>query len=290
MKPHLDPTVCAIVVSHNNAGRLGATLDALLRQRRPLDRIVVVDNGSTDETSDVVASRSDIELLQLGDNLGPAGGFAAGMRAAASSNFALLATDDDVLMPEALGRLIDVADRHGAHSMVGAGVVLDGRRWLSGSRMHRGSLRRVTSIQPGTTEYEVDTCTFAGLLVPMSVVETAGPVRGDLFMMWEEYDFCLRARQNGFRVIVVADALSDGGPTTPAGGYPPWREYYQARNWMLSIRHRRAWAEVIPWGRLQAKYLVSAARRPDRNRRLGLRLRGMLDGVRGCAGRTVDPD
>ncbi|MBT2500509.1 glycosyltransferase family 2 protein [Agromyces sp. ISL-38] len=46
-------TVSVIVPSYNDAGFLAACLDALARQTRPADEVIVVDNGSTDATADV---------------------------------------------------------------------------------------------------------------------------------------------------------------------------------------------------------------------------------------------
>ena len=46
-------TISVIIPSLNDAGFLAACLDALARQTRPADEIIVVDNGSTDATADV---------------------------------------------------------------------------------------------------------------------------------------------------------------------------------------------------------------------------------------------
>ena len=45
--------VAVVVPTRDGAGRIGACLDALARQTRAPDELVVVDNGSTDGTADV---------------------------------------------------------------------------------------------------------------------------------------------------------------------------------------------------------------------------------------------
>lgn len=48
-------TVTVVIPAHNEERDLGETLDALMRQTVPPDRIIVVDDGSTDRTSEVAA-------------------------------------------------------------------------------------------------------------------------------------------------------------------------------------------------------------------------------------------
>ena len=117
----------------------------------------------------------------------------------------------------------------------------------------------------------------------------AGGVRGEYFMMWEEFDLCLRLRRQGGEFVVLTEPLVDltghGSPTV----YPPWRGYYEARNGVITLRSfkgHRAW----PWMlKRQAKFGLAALRLPDPTRRIVLRLRGLYDGIRGRGGRTVEP-
>src|SRR5882724_3670296 len=59
-------------------------MEALLRQTRPLEEIVIVDNGSSDGTSALIAERyPQVTLLRMAENLGVGGGLAAGLTYAA---------------------------------------------------------------------------------------------------------------------------------------------------------------------------------------------------------------
>ena len=51
-----NPRVIAGVVAWNRAALLRETLDGLAAQTRPLDGVVVVDNASSDETPQLIAS------------------------------------------------------------------------------------------------------------------------------------------------------------------------------------------------------------------------------------------
>ena len=59
MKP-MRFNVTAVVVSYNREQLLGECLDGLAVQTRPADRVIVVDNASTDHTEQVLEQRDDL--------------------------------------------------------------------------------------------------------------------------------------------------------------------------------------------------------------------------------------
>jgi glycosyltransferase involved in cell wall biosynthesis len=64
------PALSAIVPAYNAALTLARCLDAIVAQRSDDIEIIVVDDGSTDETS-TIASRYDVQLIKLPRNMGP---------------------------------------------------------------------------------------------------------------------------------------------------------------------------------------------------------------------------
>lgn len=57
--------------------------------------------------------------------------------------------------------------------------------------------------------FEVDVVTFAGALVSAGVIRTVGVPRSDYFLMWEDYEYCLRIRRSGCRILLNPNALID---------------------------------------------------------------------------------
>src|SRR5215207_4094848 len=77
--------VAAVVVTYNRVDKLGRVIDSILAQSRPVDRLVIVDNASTDSTPELLAGYSGnpkVEVVRLDKNTGGAGGFATGMERA----------------------------------------------------------------------------------------------------------------------------------------------------------------------------------------------------------------
>ncbi|HEY9735225.1 MAG TPA: glycosyltransferase, partial [Trichocoleus sp.] len=60
-----QPLISAIICTHNRAAYLGAAIDSLLRQDCDSYEVLVVDNGSTDTTRQIVEGRSHPRLRYL---------------------------------------------------------------------------------------------------------------------------------------------------------------------------------------------------------------------------------
>ena len=288
----VDPrrdSVSAVVVTYLRPEGLAASISALRAQTHPPASIIVVDNGG-DVSIDDFDDATGIVLLSPGNNTGAAGGFALGMHAAADSGhgWVYLINDDDRPRPGAIEQLLSLASTTGSRTMAMGWVTLSGRVVATGAQLHRG-LQYPTCADASGEPYEVDVATFGGLLVPTAVIRDVGPPRADFFMMWEEYEFCLRARGAGWRITVLPEPLVDIDGLPPGSRSRPWRAYYEARNSLITLREHGHRSDRWWWLRRQLKYLAAALGAHDRSARVAMRGRGMIDGIRGRTGRTVEP-
>jgi glycosyltransferase involved in cell wall biosynthesis len=98
------PQVCAIVPTFNRREMLIECLNSLLRQTRPVDEIIVVDDGSTDDTAKVLESFGhNIRVLRQ-KNCGKAAALNAALRIC-EAHLIWICDDDDVASPEGLTHL-----------------------------------------------------------------------------------------------------------------------------------------------------------------------------------------
>ncbi|MCQ2482203.1 MAG: glycosyltransferase family 2 protein [Clostridia bacterium] len=111
--------VFAVVVTYNRKELLCECLDAILNQSYPVKRIIVVNNNSTDGTLDYLnekgySSKETIEILNLPENIGGAGGFYEGMKHARDSkeqpDFVWIMDDDTIPTVDCLKELVDAND------------------------------------------------------------------------------------------------------------------------------------------------------------------------------------
>lgn len=94
--------IAAVVVTYNRKDLLCRCLQALHDQGDPRLEIMVIDNASTDGTEQAVQALSlpEVRYRNTGSNLGGAGGFSYGVRAAAQAGYDCLWLMDDDTIPD----------------------------------------------------------------------------------------------------------------------------------------------------------------------------------------------
>jgi len=106
-----NPLVTIIVTTYNRADRLRRAIDSALGQSMPDLEVVVVDDGSTDETPKVLASYPDprVRVVKHPRNLGTLAAKRTGLDHIQGEWFTYLDSDDE-LLPEALETLLAVPE------------------------------------------------------------------------------------------------------------------------------------------------------------------------------------
>src|SRR5947209_19752319 len=75
-----QPSASIVVVSYNTSAHIETCLLSLLELDYPQVEIIVVDNGSTDGSTDLIRTRfPDVDLVELPDNKGFAGAASVGL-------------------------------------------------------------------------------------------------------------------------------------------------------------------------------------------------------------------
>jgi GT2 family glycosyltransferase len=88
-------------------------VDSLIASGTPAESILVIDNGSTDETPQWLASRPEVPAWRNRVNLGCGGAWTQGAMMALDSDWVILLNNDVVVAPGAITRMLDAADRNG---------------------------------------------------------------------------------------------------------------------------------------------------------------------------------
>jgi glycosyltransferase involved in cell wall biosynthesis len=300
-----EQSVGAFVLTWNRPEQLGNTLGALLRQTWPPDAIFVVDNGHGDAAARVAreVGNGAIECRRTGENLGPAGGVAFGMRWLCELGFdwILVNDDDDELwrndIIERLRLLIrDYGDDPELGAVTRTGYRWDWRRGLPIDVLDHELHGAVAVDVTGGNQHP---------MIRREVVETVGTFQEDLFFGRDDEMFCLRMIRSGWHLLADGDLWADTreakarqgmprrGPVYRHFQRPPaWRGYYTTRNYVAEMRRTFSRPD------LARREIVRAAARSAaawlRGPRYGmavtrLQSRAVLDGYRGRLGRTVEP-
>ena len=276
-------------------------MQALRRQTRQVDHLVVVDNGSSPETVAIVEdTAATVTVLTPPSNVGPAGGFAFGLEhviATARDEDLVVLLDDDDPPPE-----LDLFERLeqfiSAQPSSVAGVGANGARLGRAGRLIRVPDNELANV--------IDVDVIGGRahgIYRVGVIKATGVHDVDLFFGFEELEFCLRMRDAGFRLVVLGALTLQRRQRTGrlglkkrrslAASQPAWRRYYSVRNMIVILRRRgrrrAALSMTITAG--LAKPLLHTLLRPRTGLAvLALHIRAVRDGWTDRLGCTVEPD
>ena len=122
----MSATISVVIPTHNRRDLLLQALASVLRQRDCDFDVVVIDDGSADNTADAVRAlgATKIRILRNQQPVGVAAARNMGIQAASGSWVALL-DDDDLWSPDKLGLQQAVAEKTNAHWVYGGAVEID---------------------------------------------------------------------------------------------------------------------------------------------------------------------
>jgi len=203
--------VVALLTCHNRKDWTLRCLDAFFSQTfrasAPALEAIVVDDGSTDGTSEAVQAEFGSVRVIAGDGtlFWARGMQLAESRAVAERPELLLWLNDDVTLDAtAVDRLLATAATCPDAIIVGA--LLDPE---TNAVTYSGVVRswwhplRTRLVEPSDRPLEADTFNGNVVLVPRPVYERVGPIDGGFSHGQADFDYGLRARHAGFRVVVA---------------------------------------------------------------------------------------
>ncbi|MCG7402271.1 MULTISPECIES: glycosyltransferase [Caballeronia] len=261
--------IAAVVVTHNRPQLLTQALQALCAQTHALQSIIVVDNASAHETAQVLQGFEDVDVLRLEENVGGAGGFAAGVERAMRHDvdWMLLLDDDAIARIDLVERFVDALPGT-AKQRVGAlcssvvefgGVALMHRRMFDPKTLRESVIPaeryREASVQ-------VDTASFVGFFLSAQAVREVGLPNASFFLAYDDTEYSLRLGRAGWPIWLVPSATVDHLRSAKGrlrdGPYGV-KHYYNLRNQLAVFRHYgaaprwRLWLPIALHGFVAAK-------------------------------------
>jgi GT2 family glycosyltransferase len=239
--------VSVILLTRNTCQQTREAIESVFSSSDALNKkVLVVDNGSTDETPAVIpAAFPQILYLRQERNLG----FARGVNLAAhqaTADFLLLLNSDARITADALSLAVDWMRANPHCAVAGAQLFsADGRKQnsianfpsLATELLNKFLLRMLWPTRfPGKEKefrdpLEVESVIGAFFLVRRTVWEQLGGLDERFFFFLEETDFCLRVRQAGFTTVHLPQVrVSHGQGQTAKQNLAAARiEYWRSR-------------------------------------------------------------
>lgn len=265
-KNSIEKRVDVVIVNWNAGALLRECVDSVIRYGQPLvDQIIVVDNGSTDGSESAVEGLPGTHLIRAHENLGFARACNRGANQA-TAEYLLFLNPDARLLPDTVRTVCDYMDREDAKSVGICGVRLlnehgDLHRHCArfpSLRTYLGLAFGLTAVLPRhfpphfmlefdhQTSREVDQVMGAFFFVRRELFNALRGFDERFFVYFEEVDFSLRAKRQGWSTYYLAQAAAfhkEGGVSEHVKAH---RLFYSLRSRILyafkHFRRMEAWA------------------------------------------------
>jgi GT2 family glycosyltransferase len=206
------PLVYVVILNWNGWRDTVACVESCRELTWPNYRVLVVDNGSTDGSEELLRARlPEVRILQSGRNLGFSGGNNVGIRYAldAGAEYVWLLNNDAEAAPEALEALVDALESTPTAAAATSKIFLhDDRQRLqfAGGLWEKGRLRLRLR---GTNEVDrgqfddtlgLGSASGCSMLLRASVIREIGLMDESYFLYWEDTEWCARAQRSGYLV------------------------------------------------------------------------------------------
>ena len=237
-------TFCAVIVTYNRRLLLSQCLESLTKQSRALDAIFLIDNASSDGTSEMLIEKGymknvPVELnsddfekesmiensfnqgetkfyyIRMKENTGGAGGFHEGVKRAYEMGYDWLWLMDDDTVPEedALEKLHDHCAEENVYALACVVKDADGAIQL----LHRGyfNLKNVFPLiqEPLSADayskqdsIEIDFASFVGVLIHSSVIKEVGFPKKEFFSQHDDLEYFMRLKKVG-KVLLITNSI-----------------------------------------------------------------------------------
>ena len=205
--------ILAHIHTFNDADIIDRTIEAVLRQTRPVDGILVVDNASTDGTLER-PSVKHATILRHQANLGTSGTVVTGMQFALDCGYDWIWVfdADSTPDPDALERLLELyAGWPQSLQEETACLACLPYNQFDGLPLHGSVLTRFgrVVVRPAPEEryYPFHVTVWSGSLYRLAAVREIGLPNPDYVLDWGEYEYGYRVTKAGDRSFIYQDAV-----------------------------------------------------------------------------------
>jgi GT2 family glycosyltransferase len=245
--PEPAPKVIAVILTWNDTQMTARCIESVLALDYPNLDIVVVDNGTVPPSCPILKQRyPSIDAVQLGENTGFTGGNNRGISRALElgADYVFLLNNDTIVHPQSARELVRVMQARPEVGQASA-MLLDlgepkrvqyltcsvNRTLTWQTRGYEGELVS----EKHRKVFDVDFAPACAVMLRPQALRQVGLFDESLFTNWEDYDFCCRLIDHGWKLVTVgqAEVVHAAGATT--GRISPFITYLFTRNRLICL-------------------------------------------------------
>ncbi|GAB4500574.1 MAG: hypothetical protein Fur0035_01140 [Anaerolineales bacterium] len=207
------PLVYLVVLAWNQVDVTLECLESLAKSDYPNERIVLLDNGSTDRTHEIVVQRYPaVEVLRVVDNVGLARGYNLGIEHALKNgaDYVIAMNNDTIAAPDMVTELVKVAQSHPRAGMVSPKIYHyygdQTRIWCAGAKWQNFP-PRIKLIGSNAAddarfqhEFTLPYVTSCCIMMPREALEKAGLFDPGYYFYYDDWDLSERYWRAGYEI------------------------------------------------------------------------------------------
>ncbi|MFA5125799.1 MAG: glycosyltransferase family 2 protein [archaeon] len=200
-------TIAAVVVTYNRKDLLKECLDSLLKQTQKLDSIIIMDNASSDGTKDMLKkeylSNKIFDYVNLGKNLGGAGGFHYGIKRAYEKGFDWIWVMDDDALP-LKNCLKNLSKKFNKNNIISP-IKINKKEEIQTD--HFGNISKhlflFKSVKSIKEDIKIDFTSFVGPIFKKNVIKSVGYPNKKFFIWADDFEYCIRLKNKRFKILLT---------------------------------------------------------------------------------------
>jgi GT2 family glycosyltransferase len=238
------PEVTVVVLNWNGYRDTLECLESLEAVDYPCLRVLVVDNGSTDGSVDRIRMGfPEIEVLEIGRNLGFTGGNNAGITRALDlgTDYVLLLNNDTIVDPDFLERIVAVGESEEVVGILGPTIFEYSDKDKIQTAANRIDWYRakcyIYSAKRNRTDQGLEYCvenvdciSGCAIMAKAELFQKLGLLIDDYFAYWEDAEFCTRAKRSGYMVASVPESVIWHKGSVSSKKVNGFMDYHYTRN------------------------------------------------------------
>ncbi len=288
--------IYVILVNFNQSKLTIDCIESIRSSSVKIEKIIVVDNASNDNSMERLRKIPDIELLESTENLGFSAGNNIGIKYALSHNAThiMLLNNDTVIHGDMIKILLEHSDcRTVVVPKIYYYPVNSNKIWCAGGELRKflTDSRQYGLDQEDTGQYDtekkVSFCNGCCFMMKAEIVKKVGLLDENYFMYCEDNDYSIRLANHNIDIKYIPKAIMWHRVSASVTGSPSkFIAYYVIRNRMYCVRKNNLGIHAFLFVIYESfKYwFISRFRK---NKSYGIALCALIDGIHKKTGKTV---
>jgi len=251
------PLVTIVTINYNQLGLTCELLDSLRKVTYPAVEVIVVDNNSKEDPTNVITEKyPEVKLIVSKENLGFAGGNNLGIKAS-RGEYLLFLNNDTEVHPGFLEPLVMMFQSNPKAGAASSKILYHNSdeiiQYAGSTRIDpfTGRSKRIGYLEKDNGQHdtikETDLAHGAAMMVPKKVIEIAGMMPEFFFLYYEEVDWCESIKKAGYKIYVVPGSKVYHKESMSIGKGSALKTYYMTRNRLLYMRRNTAGLTKFTW-------------------------------------------